>query len=122
MISVLLDQGLAPRTAVLLGEHGIAATHVSAIGLAEAEDSEILDAARVSGQACVTLDHDFHAHLAIAGQGRPSVILLRVEGLTAEQQAELIASICVQCEAALAEGAAISADGKSIRVRRLPLK
>ena len=115
-------QGLAPRTAALLRVRGIDASHVSAVGLAAADDSEILDAARRSGQVCVTLDHDFHAHLAIAGQGRPSVILLRVEGLTAEEQAELIASVCAQCEAALAEGAAVSADGKSIRVRRLPLK
>lgn len=51
MISVLLDQGLAPRAAALLVERGIDATHVSAIGLAEADDSEILDAARVSGRA-----------------------------------------------------------------------
>jgi predicted nuclease of predicted toxin-antitoxin system len=94
MISVLLDQGLAPRTAALLGARGMDATHVSTVGLAEADDTEILDAALRSGRVCVTLDHDFHAHLAIAGEGRPSVILLRVEGMTAEEQAELIASIC----------------------------
>ena len=122
MIAILLDQGLAPRTAVLLGKCGIDATHVSEIGMAEAEDIEILDAARRLGRVCVTLDHDFHTHLAIAGQGRPSVILLRVEGLNAEEQSQLIVSICAQCEAALAEGAAISADRKGIRVRSLPLK
>ena len=93
MISVLLDQGLAPRTAILLCERGIDAIHVSTIGLAEADDSELLDSARLSGRVCVTLDHDFHVHLAIAGQGRPSVILLRVEGMTAEEQTELVASI-----------------------------
>ena len=108
--------------AALLGNFGIDAKHVSEIGMAEAEDIETLDVARRSGCVCVTLDHDFHTHLAIARQGRPSVILLRVEGLNAEEQSRLIASICVQCEAALAEGAAISADGKGIRVRRSPLK
>jgi len=76
MISVLLDQGLAPRAAAMLVECGIEATHVSEIGMAEADDSEILEAARQSGRICVTLDHDFHTHLAIAGQGSPSVILI----------------------------------------------
>jgi len=105
MISVLLDQGLAPRAAGLLGARGISAIHVSEMGIADAEDAQILEAARQSGRICVTLDHDFHTHLAIAGQGNPSVILLRVEGLSAEEQAQLIASICIQCESALFEGA-----------------
>ena len=103
MISVLLDQGLAPRVAGLLSKYGIQATHVSEIGMAAAEDIDILEAARQSGRICVTLDHDFHTHLAIAGHGRRSVILLRVEGLSAEEQARLIASICLQCESALFE-------------------
>lgn len=122
MIEILLDQGLAPRAAVLLTQRGMKAVHVSEIGLAEAEDAEILQAARDSGWVCVTLDHDFHAHLATAGHGSPSVILLRGEGLRAEGQADLIASICLQCEAALTQGAAVSADGSSVRIRRLPLK
>ena len=87
-----------------------------------AEDAEILQLARNDTRVCVTLDHDFHGHLAATGHGRPSVVLLRVQGLDAIGQAELIRSICRQCEAALSEGAAISADGESIRVRRLPLK
>ena len=42
----------------------------------------------------VTLDHDFHTHLALAGQGRPSVILLRIERIGAAAQADLIETIC----------------------------
>lgn len=122
MIGILLDQGLAPRAATLLAERGINAVHVSEIGLAEAQDAEILESARGLGRVCVTLDHDFHTHLAIAGHGCPSVILLRVEGLSAQGQADLIASICLQFETALMQGAAISADGLSVRVRRLPLR
>ncbi|MEO8371480.1 MAG: DUF5615 family PIN-like protein [Candidatus Solibacter sp.] len=91
------------------------------MGLSEAEDAQILESARKDGRICVTLDHDFHTHLALAGAGSPSVILLRIEGLAAEAQARLIEAICLQCRIALAEGAAISADGHSIRVRRLPL-
>ena len=122
MIALVLDQGLAPRAATILRRSGIDAIHVSEIGMAEADDLLILETTRVRGGACVTLDHDFHTHLAIAGHGRPSVILLRIEGLSAEAQAELIETICTQCEDALARGAAISADGRTIRIRRLPLK
>ena len=122
MISILLDQGLAPLAALLLRQRGMDAIHVSEVGLAEVRDIEILEFARHEGRVCVTLDHDFHMHLAIAAQGHPSVILLRVEGLSGQRQAEMIASICRQCEAVLVEGAAVSADGKRIRVRRLPLK
>jgi predicted nuclease of predicted toxin-antitoxin system len=118
---ILLDQGLAPSVATILREHGFDAIHVSAIGMERAEDLSILERARTESRICVTLDHDFHAHLAITGHGRPSVILLRVEGLAAMGQADLIRTVYRQCEADLIAGAAISADGKRIRIRRLPL-
>ena len=121
-MALLLDQGLAPRTAVILRERGFDAIHVMEVGLDHADDSEILAAARMENRVCVTMDRDFHAHLAMSGQGRPSVILLRLGGLAATQQADLIASISVRCEALLTEGAAVSADGRSLRVRRLPLR
>ena len=54
--------------------------------------------------------------------GKPSVILLRVQGMAAEGQAQLIRSIYQACEAAIADGAAVSADESSIRIRRLPLR
>lgn len=38
----------------------------------------------------MTLDHDFHAHLALAKSDAPSVILVRLEGLDSVQQADLI--------------------------------
>lgn len=88
----------------------------------KADDSDILQFARKEERVCVTLDHDFHSHLARAGHGKPSVILIRAEHLKANAQAELIQKIVSQCEAALDKGAAISADRQTIRVRHLPLK
>jgi predicted nuclease of predicted toxin-antitoxin system len=46
-------------------------------------DHDILEFARQRGMACVTLDHDFHAHLALALSASPSLIMLRIEGLSA---------------------------------------
>jgi predicted nuclease of predicted toxin-antitoxin system len=119
---VLLDQGLAPRAAKVLRDYGFDTVHVCEIGMERADDLLILDKSRSEGRVCVTLDHDFHAHLAEASHGRPSVILLRVQGLDAKGQADLIRSVFAQCADALSEGAAVSADRSSIRVRRLPLK
>jgi predicted nuclease of predicted toxin-antitoxin system len=118
----LLDQGLAPQAALFLREEGFDAVHVSEIGMERAEDVAILERARNDERVCVTLDHDFHAHLANAGEGRPSVVFLRVQGLDAQRQADLIRLVHMKSEEALCEGAAVSADGETIRIRRLPLR
>jgi predicted nuclease of predicted toxin-antitoxin system len=122
MTALLLDQGLAPSAAAALRERGFDVVHVHEIGLSQAEDIDVLTLARNENRICVTLDHDFHAHLALAGEGSPSVILLRIEGLPAAAQAALIESVCVSCAVALAQGAAVSTDGCGMRVRRLPLR
>ena len=121
MKRILLDQGLAPSAAAILRSDGWDVIHVSEIGMEKADDNQILEAALQDDRICVTLDHDFHAHLALARSGRPSVVLLRVQGLDAQAQVDLIRSVWQVCEAALAEGAAVSADTESVRVRRLPL-
>ena len=122
MKRVLLDQGLAPRTAALLRSEGWEALHVSEAGLDRADDPEILGFARQRGMTCVTLDHDFHAHLALCLSGSPSVVFVRIEGLSAERQAELIKAVWEACGDAIAEGAAVSTDGVTVRLHRLPLR
>ncbi len=122
MTRILLDQGLAPKAAANLREFGFDAIHVSEIGMEKADDQLILDRARSEDRVCITLDHDFHAHLAEASHGRPSVVLLRVQGLDAKGQSDLIRLVCIQCADALSSGAAVSADRTNIRIRRLPLK
>ncbi len=122
MRRVLLDQGLAPRAASLLRQDGWDALHVSEIGLARASDEEILETARSGGRVCITLDHDFHANLALTRADQPSVLLLRLEKMDAPRQAALIKSVWGACEADIERGAAISADGETVRVRQLPLR
>jgi hypothetical protein len=77
-----------------------------------ADDILILERARIDGSICVTLDHDFHAHLALAGDGRPSVILLRVEGLDAQAQAN-----AENGKRGLSIGTYIERSGNSTRTR-----
>ena len=122
MKRVLLDQGLAPRAASLLRQEGWDAVHVSEIGLSRASDEKILDAARSGGRVCITLDHDFHSNLALTRADQPTVIFLRLEKKDAPRQAALIRPVWAACEAAIVSGAAISADGETVRVRQLPLR
>jgi len=122
MKRILLDQGLAPRSAALLRAEGWEAVHVSEVGLDRADDPEILEFARHHGMTCVTLDHDFHRHLALSLAESPSVVFVRIEGLNALRQAELIKAVWDFCGETIAEGAAVSTDGVAVRVRRLPLK
>src|SRR5262245_38745013 len=87
-----------------------------------ADDWQILEPPAFSELVCVTLDHDFHAHLAVARSGRPSVVLLRVQGLDPSGQAALIRAVWQPCEEAIDAGCAVSADMNTVRVRRLPLR
>jgi predicted nuclease of predicted toxin-antitoxin system len=68
----------------MLRDDGWDAVHVSEIEMQTAEDVEILNVARQTDRICITLDHDFHAHLAIAKSGRASVVLLRVQASMGE--------------------------------------
>jgi len=122
MTRILLDQGLAPGTAILLRSEGWDALHVMEVGLDRSQDVQILEFASRERRTCVTLDHDFHAHLALAQMVGPSVVLVRLEGLDASRQAALIRRVWETCGEAIDEGAAVSVDAFSIRVRRLPLR
>jgi predicted nuclease of predicted toxin-antitoxin system len=119
---ILLNQGLAPNAAALLRAEWWDAIHVTDADLSRAEDDDILQFARQSGRTCVTLDHDFHAHLALARSDGPSVILLRIEGLNSVRQAHLIRRAWELCAAEIELGAAVSVDHRAIRVRKLPLR
>ena len=106
MKRILLDQGLAPHAAAILRRKGLDAVHVSEIGMERAEDIEIIEKARIEERVCVTLDHDFHAHLAMTGNGRPSVVLLQCPGTCSfKGRPTFIRLVYTQCEAALSEGA-----------------
>lgn len=95
---------------------------MSEAGLHDSDDAEILDFAARENWTCVTLDHDFHAHLAISRAGRPSVVFLRAQGLDSDAQASLIRAVWNVCEASIDKGAAVSADPTSVRLRLLPLR
>jgi predicted nuclease of predicted toxin-antitoxin system len=120
-MKLLLDQGTPRSAASILRDAGFDAIHTGEIGLAEAEDAEIIHKATLEDRIVVTLDADFHALLALSQAQKPSVIRIRVEGLRAEDFSLLVQYVLSQCEDDLEAGAMISVNQFQIRVRRLPV-
>ena len=119
---LLLDQGLPRSTAAILRtEDGWDIVHVGERGLAKAADNEILELARREARICVTLDADFHTLLALSGAASPSTVRIRIEGLNGIGLAQLLRQTCLAVGPALSEGAAVTVNEHSFRVRRLPI-
>ena len=118
----MLDEGL-PRTAVgLLQSHGFDADHVLTVGLRGAADPAVLREAARRNLVAVTLDSDFHRILALTGAAGPSVVRLRIEGLTAGPIVGVLAWVLHQADADLSAGAAVTVTPTRLRVRRLPIR
>lgn len=120
-MKLLLDQGLPRSAALLLREGGIDTLHVGEIGLAAATDNEILQRGRQEGRVVVTLDADFHALLAFSKTLSPSVIRIRIEGLTGPSAANVIREAVLRSKEDLENGALVTVQPGRIRIRRLPL-
>jgi predicted nuclease of predicted toxin-antitoxin system len=120
-MKLLLDQGTPRSAAALLRQAGFDTVHTGEIGMAKAADEEMLHRAAVEERVVITLDADFHAHLALSQARKPSVIRIRVEGLRAEEFTELLQGVIQQCADDLESGAMISVQEFQVRVRRLPI-
>ena len=117
---MLLDEGVPSKAAIFLKRNGVTATHVFGLGLQGQPDPQIIAAAIEAAAVVVTLDSDFHRWLAKQGAERPSVIRIREEGLRPEAMADLILLVLRAVAEPLRRGAAVSAVGDRVRVRRLP--
>jgi predicted nuclease of predicted toxin-antitoxin system len=120
-MKLLLDQGTPRRTVVWLRQAGWDAVHTGEEGLSAAEDVQILEAARKQGRVVVTLDADFHTMMAISSAVSPSVIRVRIEGLTSIPFAALLLNVIGQCQRELESGVLISVQENRIRLRHLPI-
>ncbi len=120
-MKLLLDQGTPRSAAARLRDLGHDAVHTSEIGLAEAEDRQVLTRATKEGRVVVTLDADFHSVLALSRAKGPSVIRIRIEGLRAEALVTLLQAVTRQARDELKAGAMISVQQGRIRIRRLPV-
>jgi len=122
MLSFLLDENLPPSLVILLNQLEYPARHVVEIGYVNTDDSVILKFAEQSGEVILTHDTDFGTLLALNQNDRPSVILFRLEQLSAKILFNLIESNLPVLEKELASGAIVITEENSIRIRKLPIK
>ena len=122
MIPVLLDQGLPIGAAAILRRDGWDAVHVSELGLATADDSRILERARLDQRVCITLDADFHSLLCASRSAQPSVIRFRIEGLRGSETADLIRRTVDRTADDLQHGAMVTVTTSSVRIHRIPIE
>jgi predicted nuclease of predicted toxin-antitoxin system len=90
--------------------------------MSRADDVDILDWARKNQRVCVTLDADFHTHLALQEASAPSTIRIRIEGLKADAFAKLLLREWPRIEEFLDKGAVVTITEKSTRLRALPIR
>ncbi|MCW5283825.1 hypothetical protein D8B29_26530 [Verminephrobacter eiseniae] len=121
-MKLLVDMNLSPRWVDVLADAGIEATHWSAVGAFNAQDSEIM--AYASANNCVGLTHDldFGAILAATHGEKPSVVQIRAEDVSPDAIGKQIVIALRQMASELEEGALLTVDPNRTRLRLLPLQ
>lgn len=118
----LADMGISYRSVNYLSNLGYDALHLSELGAIEKEDADILAQARLDGRVVLTNDLDFGDLLALSGASLPSVVIFRLQDMTAENVNRHLDDILTRYMAALHDGVIISVSEKRIRIRKLPVE
>jgi predicted nuclease of predicted toxin-antitoxin system len=118
----LLDNNLSPRLVELLRETGHDVLHVRDLNMQRAADEVVIEFARSAQRVLVSADTDFGTLLARSHATSPSFLLMRrVSGRRATEQAELIAANCETVREELEGGAVVVLGEETLRIRRLPI-
>jgi predicted nuclease of predicted toxin-antitoxin system len=119
---LLLDMGVPRRSVEDLASLGWDVSHVGALGIPEATDDSILALARRERRTIVTFDSDFAKILAMTRAKEPSVIHIRIQGLTQPRAAATIRQVVAAVAKDIEAGCIAVVTEAGIRVRRLPLR
>jgi predicted nuclease of predicted toxin-antitoxin system len=120
-MKLLLDMGVAPRTADFLRGLGHDVDHVGKRGLAKLADKEIMTLAAGESRVVVTFDLEFSRIVALQRLVQPSIILFRVDQFTTDWINKTLADLLIRYADALGAGAVIVIDQNRERVRMLPI-
>jgi predicted nuclease of predicted toxin-antitoxin system len=121
-MKVLLDMNLPPRWVGFLRQEGFEAVHWSAVGDPRASDATIMAWARDNGFVVFSHDLDFSALLAATQAVGPSVVQVRTQDVMPESIGRDIVRVLRLRATELAQGAIVSIDKVTSRVRVLPIR
>lgn len=105
----------------MLRELGYDAVSAREVGLNRAPDQHLIEFALKEDRVLATLDSDHHQIIATSNLAGPSVILIRVQGPSAEHASTLIHAVCQRYDRQLAQGCLVSCDNEGMRIRLLPI-
>ena len=113
---------VTPRAVAHLEAAGHDAVHASMAGLATADDSTVLDAARAEERVVITADLDYPRLLALQGEDGPGVILFRGGSYSDEEMVALLDRVLAHAEALDLERSITVINRDRVRRRRLPIE
>ncbi len=120
-MKLLLDMNIPQIWVEFLMNAGHEAIHWSKVGDIRAEDTEIMEWARINQFVVFTHDLDFGTLLYLTNAKAPSVIQLRVEHILPSAVGDIVLDTLKTVEENLKKGALVTIDPRRQRVRLLPL-
>jgi predicted nuclease of predicted toxin-antitoxin system len=101
----LINMNLPRSLKTILELHSHTCRHVSEIGLAQANDWEILREAKENNEVILTHDLDYGRLLTISGYNKPSVVIIRLSNPSVKNISESLIDVLPTIEKPLREGA-----------------
>jgi predicted nuclease of predicted toxin-antitoxin system len=120
-MKILIDMNLSNKWVEVLQNNGFKAAHWSTVGEPTASDEEIVKYAILNGYVIFTHDLDFSAILSATHEDKPSVIQVRGDPCIKNISTQVVNAL-KQVTSELENGALVTINVKTIRLRVLPLK
>jgi len=121
-LRLIADVHISPATVAVLEVQGYNILRTTDLLPATATDVEILELAREQGRVVLTQDLDFSMLVALGNYGLPSLITLRLSSVKPDLVTQKLLDILPTVETQLIEGAAVTINDDSVRIRKLPIR
>lgn len=120
-LRLIADIHISPITVAALNLKGYDIVRATDLLPETAADVEILEFARGENRIVLTQDLDFSMLVALSNCNQPSLITLRLSSAKPDLVTQRLLNILPTLEQELIEGAAVTVDDDSVRVRKLPI-